>query len=65
MIILAGKLKERLAEGKEDALLSKELATIFTEVPVENKLEDLNFSENRSKKKELFEKLEFVSFLKN
>ena len=58
------KLKERLAEGKEDALLSKELATIFTEVPVENKLEDLNFSENRSKKKELFEKLEFVSFLK-
>ena len=58
------KLKERLAEGKEDALLSKELATIFTEVPVENKLEDLTFSENRSKKKELFEKLEFVSFLK-
>ena len=58
------KLKERLAEGKEDALLSKELATIFTEVPVENKLEDLTFSGNRSKKKELFEKLEFVSFLK-
>ena len=58
------KLKERLAEGKEDALLSKELATIFTEVPVENKLEDLTFSENRNKKKELFEKLEFVSFLK-
>ena len=58
------KLKERLAEGKEDALLSKELATIFTEVPVENKLEDLTFSENRSKKKKLFEKLEFVSFLK-
>ena len=58
------KLKERLAEGKEDALLSKELATIFTEVPVENKLEDLTFSEKRSKKKELFEKLEFVSFLK-
>ena len=58
------KLKERLAESKEDALLSKELATIFTEVPVENKLEDLTFSENRSKKKELFEKLEFVSFLK-
>ena len=58
------KLKERLAEGKEDALLSKELATIFTEVPVENKFEDLTFSENRSKKKELFEKLEFVSFLK-
>ena len=58
------KLKERLAEGKEDALLSKELATIYTEVPVENKLEDLTFSENRSKRKELFEKLEFVSFLK-
>jgi len=58
------KLKERLTEGREDALLSKKLATIFTEVPVDNKLEDLIYSENVELKRELFEKLEFVSFLK-
>lgn len=58
------KLKEKLTEGKEDAILSKKLATIFTDVPVDNKIEDLTFKENREKKKELFEKLEFVSFLR-
>lgn len=58
------KLKERLTEGKEDAILSKKLATIFTDVHVDNKIEDLTFKEDREKKKELFEKLEFVSFLR-
>lgn len=58
------KLKERLTEGKEDAILSKKLATIFTDVPVNNKIEDLTFKEDREKKKELFEKLEFVLFLR-
>ena len=58
------KLKERLTEGKEDAILSKKLATIYTDVPVDNKIEDLTFKEDREKKKELFEKLEFVSFLR-
>ncbi len=58
------KLKERLTEGKEDALISKKLATIHTEVPLENKLEELIFEENRKKKIKLFEKLEFTSFLK-
>ena len=58
------KLKERLTEGKEDAILNKKLATIFTDVPVDNKIEDLTFKEDREKKKELFEKLEFVSFLR-
>ena len=58
------KLKERLTEGKEDAILSKKLATIFTDVSVDNKIEDLTFKEDREKKKELFEKLEFVSFLR-
>ena len=58
------KLKERLTEGKEDAILSKKLATIFTDVPFDNKIEDLTFKEDIEKKKELFEKLEFVSFLR-
>ena len=58
------KLKERLIEGKEDAILSKKLATIYTDVPVDNMLEELTFTEDIEKKKELFEKLEFVSFLR-
>ena len=58
------KLKERLTEGKEDAILSKKLATIYTDVPVDNKIEELTFTEDIEKKKELFEKLEFVSFLR-
>ncbi len=62
--ISGAKLKERLANGKESALISKELATIFTSVPVENNIEQLNFKEDINKKIELFEKLEFTSFLK-
>ncbi|MBF0715977.1 DNA polymerase I [Gemelliphila palaticanis] len=61
--ISGAKLKERLSNGKEDALLSKELATIFTKVPVDNTISELTFSENIEKKIELYEKLEFTSFL--
>lgn len=62
--ISGAKLKERLENGREDALLSKELATIYTSVPVNYSLEDLVFEEDIDKKIELFEKLEFSSFLK-
>lgn len=62
--ISGAKLKERLTNGKEDALLSKELATIYTAVPIEHKIEELTFAEDVNKKIELFEKLEFTSFLK-
>lgn len=58
------KLKEKLADGKEDAILSKKLATIYTDVPVENELADLTFTEDVQSKKELFEKLEFISLLR-
>ncbi|MBF0714256.1 DNA polymerase I [Gemella sp. GH3] len=58
------KLKERLESGKDDALISKKLATIFTEVPLDNDVLSLTFEENIDKKIQLFEKLEFTSFLK-
>ncbi len=41
---IKGKLGERLRENKETVYLSKELATINTQVPLETKLEDLKFS---------------------
>ncbi|MBF0709879.1 MULTISPECIES: DNA polymerase I [unclassified Gemella] len=62
--ISGAKLKERLTNGREDALLSKKLATIYRQVPVEKSLGELTFKEDIDKKIALYEKLEFSSFLK-
>lgn len=43
---IKGKLGERLRLNMEQVYLSKELATIFTEVPLEITLEDLSFDKN-------------------
>lgn len=60
------KLKENLTEHKEDALMSKELATIHREVPFDFNLDDLAFSDdNEEEKYELFKELEFESLLGN
>jgi len=57
-----GKLKERLEENKDQALMSRELATIDCEVPVE-----INFDEepvpDNEKLVELFTELEFKSLI--
>ena len=62
-----GKTKERLLEDKAKALMSKEIATIYKDVPLEIKdLEDLHYTgQNDSELEELYEELEFYSFLKN
>ncbi|MDA3954770.1 MAG: DNA polymerase I [Bacteroidales bacterium] len=57
---LKGKQKEKLAENKEQVLLSKELVTIKLDVPVELEPEKLNYQEPDEKKlTKLFEELEF------
>jgi DNA polymerase-1 len=57
---LKGKLKERVEEHKELALLSKKLATIITDVPIELNEEELKVRElDRELTKELFMELEF------
>lgn len=62
---LKGKLKERIEENKESAFISKRLATIITDVPVEFVEEDLILEQANSKVlKDLFEKLEFRSLIK-
>lgn len=43
---IKGKLGERLRENKEQVYLSKELATIFTQVPLEQELDDLVFNKD-------------------
>lgn len=58
------KLKENLENNKEKAILSKQLATIFREVPMELSINDIGYeSYNNDKIYELFNKLEFQSLM--
>ena len=57
---LKGKLKERVIENADQARLSKELATIMRDVPVEQSLEDLILQElDDEAVKSLFTEFEF------
>ena len=62
---ITGKLKDKLVEDKESAFVSKELATIFTNVPIDkdfNKMKYIGPDEN--KLMNIYEELEFKSFIK-
>ncbi|MCG1009301.1 DNA polymerase I [Salinicoccus sp. ID82-1] len=60
------KLKENLTEHREDALMSKSLATIYREVPLDFDMDSLLFTnENEEEKYAIFKELEFESLLKN
>ncbi len=61
-----GKAKEKLEIDKENAFMSKEIATIYNDVPLEIKdLNDLKYLPTESTDLTLiFEELEFYSFLK-
>lgn len=62
---LKGKLAEKVAEFGEQGILSKELARIEIEVPIEFKEEDLVYKgPNVEKMTEIFEELEFRTTLK-
>ena len=53
-------LRKKLVEGKENAFLSKELATIHCDVPLEMKFEDAKFTKpDLEKIKSIFIELEF------
>ena len=57
---LKGKLKEKVETGRENAILSKRLATIITDVPTEFHEESFRRSEpNKDKLREVFTELEF------
>ncbi|HQE13419.1 MAG TPA: 5'-3' exonuclease H3TH domain-containing protein, partial [Flavipsychrobacter sp.] len=57
---IKGKLGEKVLAGKENALLSKRLATIITNVPLNFHEEDFRIKEwNRPVLEELFQTLEF------
>lgn len=57
---IKGKLGEKVVAGKEDAIISKKLATIITDVPVEFHEEDFCLSEwDKKALEDVFAELEF------
>ncbi|HEX5027137.1 MAG TPA: 5'-3' exonuclease H3TH domain-containing protein, partial [Agriterribacter sp.] len=57
---IKGALGEKIRKGKDDAIMSKKLATIITNVPVEFHEENFKLTEwNKDVLKEVFTKLEF------
>lgn len=61
---LKGKLKENLENHQDDAIMSKKLATIFREVPLERDTEELRWNGYENDKLgEAFRKLEFKSLI--
>ncbi len=62
---IKGSLREKLAQDKENAYMSYDLATIYKEVPIKVDLEEIRFQKKDHKKlNTLYEELEFYSFLK-
>ncbi|MDB5192296.1 MAG: polymerase [Segetibacter sp.] len=57
---IKGALGEKIRKGREDAIMSKKLATIITDVPVEFHAEDYRLKEwNKAELNEIFTELEF------
>ena len=62
---IKGSIHEKLILGKEDAFMSKKLATIYREVPLDISLNDLLYTgSNNNDLKEIYTFLEFASFIK-
>ena len=61
---ITGKVKEKLLADKENAYMSYEVATIYKKVPLEIKIEDLKYKGKTDKLNDIYEELEFYSFLK-
>ena len=62
---ITGANKQKLIDGKESAFQSKEIATIYKEVPLDYSLEDLKITSHSPELREIYEDLEFYSFLKD
>jgi len=63
---IKGKLKEKISENKELGLLSKKLATIIIDVPIDYKIEELKIVESNNEKiLSIFEDLEFKRLKEN
>ena len=63
---IKGKTKEKLEIDKDNAFMSKEIATIYRKVPIDIDLESYKYEKTESKELfDLYEELEFYSLLKD
>ncbi len=63
---IKGKTKEKLELDKANAFMSKDIATIYREVPLNITFEDIKYTgEKEDELREIYEDLEFYSLLKN
>ena len=63
---IKGKTQEKLLNDKDNAFMSKDIATIYRDVPLNISFEDIKYNgEDTQKLGEIYEKLEFYSLLKN
>ncbi|MBP3961626.1 DNA polymerase I [Paenibacillus lignilyticus] len=61
---IKGKMKEKVEEHQESAIMSKKLATIYREVPLENKADELVYNGyDEVTLGDMFRKLEFKSLI--
>ena len=62
---ISGAVKNKLVDGKDSAFASKEIATIYKDVPLNITLKDIKYNgEDADKLVTIFSDLEFYSFLK-
>ena len=62
---ISGAVKNKLVDGKDSAFASKEIATIYKDVPLNITLKDIKYEgEDADKLVTIFSDLEFYSFLK-
>ena len=63
---ISGKVKEKLQVGKESAYMSRDIATIYRDVPLNITLNDLKLDlSDDTKIKEMYQELEFFSLIKD
>ena len=61
-----GKTQEKLINDKENAFMSKEIATIYRDVPIDLNLENYKYEKNENQELyEIYEDLEFYSLMKS
>lgn len=64
LALVTSKVREKLVQNKEQAFLSKELAQIYKNVPIDFNLEKCSFSNyNRETASQILEKYEFYSLI--
>ena len=61
---IKGSVHDKLVSDRESAFFSKEICTIYLDVPLSDKLEDMTYNGPTDKLESVFEQLEFYSLIK-